>query len=92
MLLVSRWTLTLLVGAMWVLPVLALDDRRLRRAWIAASCAAMTSAILLAGREAPKGSTFPWTLPEAQYPGDEDEVEAEGEGEVETENPVDATK
>jgi hypothetical protein len=52
----------------------------------------MASVILLAGRDAPKGSTFPWTLPEAQYPGDEDEVEAEGEGEVETENPVDATK
>ena len=92
-LLVSRRTLTLLVGAMWVLPVLALDDRRLRRAWIAASCAAMASVILLAGREAPEGSTFPWTLPEAQYPGDEDEVEGEveGESEVDTENPVDAT-
>jgi len=95
-LLVSRWTLTLLVGAMWVLPVLALDDRRLRRAWIAAACAAMASVILLAGREAPKGSTVPWTLPEAQYPGDEDEVEGEGEGEseseIDTENPVDAAK
>jgi hypothetical protein len=50
----------------------------------------MASVILLAGRDAPKGSTFPWTLPEAPYPGDEDEVE--GEYEVETENPVDATK
>ena len=88
-LLVSRWTLTLLVGAMWVLPVLALDDRRLRRAWIAAACAAMASVILLAGRDAPKGSTFPWTLPESQYPGDEDPVAGEGEGD--TENPPDAT-
>jgi hypothetical protein len=53
----------------------------------------MASVILLAGRDAPKGSTFPWTLPEAQYPGDEDEVEGEveGESEVDTENPVDAT-
>jgi hypothetical protein len=78
---------------MWVLPVLALDDRRLRRAWIAAACAAMASVMLLAGRDAPKGSTFPWTLPEAQYPGDEDEVEGEveGESEVYTENPPDAT-
>jgi len=74
---------------MWVLPVLALDDRRLRRAWIAAACAAMASVILLGGRDAPKGSTFPWTLPEAQYPGDEDEGEVEGE--VDTESPVDAT-
>jgi hypothetical protein len=89
MLLVGRWTLTLLVGAMWVLPVLALDDRRLRRAWIAASCAAMASVILLAGREAPEGSTFPWTLPESQYPGDEDPVAGEGAGD--TENPPDAT-
>jgi hypothetical protein len=51
----------------------------------------MTSVMLLAGREAPEGSIFPWTLPEAQYPGDEDEVEGEGESEVDTENPVDAT-
>lgn len=93
-LLVSRWTLTLLVGAMWVLPVLAHDDRRLRRAWIAASCAAMASVILLAGREAPEGSTVPWTLPEVPYPSDQDEVAGEGEGEseVDTENPVDAAK
>jgi len=88
-LLASRWTLTLLVGVMWVLPVLARSDRRLRRSWIAASCAATASVMLFAGREAPEGSTFPWTLPEAQYPGDEDEVEGEGEGD--TENPLDAT-
>jgi hypothetical protein len=88
-LLVSRWTLTLFVGSMWVLPVLALDDRRLRRAWIAASCAATASVMLFAGREAPKGSTFPWTLPESQYPGDEDPVAGEGAGD--TENPPDAT-
>ena len=93
-LLVSRWTLTLLVGAMWVLPVLAHDDRRLRRAWIAAACAAMASVMLLAGREAPEGSTVPWTLPEVPYPSDQDEVAGEGEGEseVDTENPVDAAK
>jgi hypothetical protein len=96
MLLVSRWTMTLLVGAMWVLPVLGLDDSRLRRAWIAAACAAMASVMLLAGRDAPEGSTFPWTLPEVPYPSDQDEVEGEGEGEseseVDTENPVDAAK
>jgi hypothetical protein len=74
---------------MWVLPVLGLDDRRLRRAWIAAACAAMASVMLLAGREAPEGSTFPWTLPEVPYPSDQDEVEGEGAGD--TENPPDAT-
>jgi hypothetical protein len=81
---------------MWVLPVLGLDDSRLRRAWIAAACAAMASVMLLAGRDAPEGSTFPWTLPEVPYPSDQDEVEGEGEGEseseVDTENPVDAAK
>ena len=64
-LLASRWTLTLLVGVMWVLPVLARSDRRLRRAWIAAACAATASVMLFAGGAAPEGSTFPWTLPEA---------------------------
>ena len=64
-LLASRWTLTLLVGVMWVLPVLARSDRRLRRAWIAAACAATASVMLFAGGAAPEGSTFPWSLPEA---------------------------
>ena len=54
----------------------------------------MASVMLLAGREAPEGSTVPWTLPEVPYPSDQDEVagEGEGEGEVDTENPVDAAK
>ena len=64
-LLMSRWTLTLLVGVMWMLPVLARSDRRLRRAWIAAACAATASVMLFAGGAAPEGSTFPWSLPEA---------------------------
>ncbi len=65
--LVSRWAVTYFAAAAWVVPVFLLDDKRLRRAWIAAACAAVASALLFGGRYAPGDSVIPWTPSEPHY-------------------------
>lgn len=65
--LVSRWVITYLAAAAWVVPVFLLDDKRLRRAWIAAACAAVASALLFGGRYAPEDNVIPWTPGEPHY-------------------------